>query len=75
MGRRVVSEGVRVLGRVPEGSAVGLVVEQAPGEDVGVHAGGAVHGVGACGTVDDGPFGETVDGGVGPGSYHCPRAV
>lgn len=39
---------------VPEGAAVGLVVEQAPREDVGVDSWGGVHGVGSHCGVDDG---------------------
>lgn len=34
--RVVIGEGVDVLRGVPEGAAVGLVVQEAPGEDVGV---------------------------------------
>ena len=49
----VVGVGVCVQQGVPEGAAVGLVVEEAPGEDVGVDAGGGVHGVRAHGRVDD----------------------
>lgn len=50
----VVGVGVGVQQRVPEGAAVGLVVEEAPGEDVGVDAGGGVQGMCADGGVDDG---------------------
>ena len=39
---------------VPEGSAVGGVVQDAEREDVAVLAGGGVHGMGAGGRVDDG---------------------
>lgn len=46
-----VGEGVEE--RVPEGAAVGFVVEEAEGEDVGVEAGRGVHSVGADCGVDD----------------------
>lgn len=52
----VVGEGVE--GRVPEGAAVGLVVEETEGEDVGVAAGRGVHCVGADCGVYHWPFPE-----------------
>lgn len=52
----VVGVCVCVQERVPEGTAVGLVVEEAPWEDVGVDARCGVHGVGSHGGVDDGLF-------------------
>ena len=52
----MVVEGVGevVEGGVPEGAAVGFVVEEAEGKDVGVQAGRGIHCVGAYGGVDDG---------------------
>lgn len=70
VGGVVVGVGVGVEGRVPEGAAVGGVVQEAEGEDVGVGAGGGVHGVGAGGGVDDGlggGGGEMLVGGISLG--------
>ena len=49
----VVSVGVEVEGWIPEGTAVGLIVQEAEREDVRLKTWGGVHGVGACRRVDD----------------------
>lgn len=43
-----------VEGWIPEGASVGVVGEEAEGDDVFLFAGGGVHGVGTGGGVDDG---------------------
>lgn len=45
---------MRVEKRIPEWASVCLVVEESPGEDIVMDAGGGVHGVSALGGVDDG---------------------
>ncbi|KAI3475334.1 hypothetical protein L1887_63312 [Cichorium endivia] len=62
MGGAVVDERVRVLRRVPERAAVRLVVQEAPGEHVGMYARRGVHGVRACGAVHDGALGAACGG-------------
>ena len=49
----VVGVGVGVEDWIPERAAVGLVMEEAKGKDVGVDAGSGVHGMGTGGGVDD----------------------
>lgn len=52
----IVGIGVSVECWVPERAAIGLVVEETKGQDVGVTAWGGVHGMGTDGRVDDGLF-------------------
>jgi len=63
VGEVVIGVGVGVESGVPEGAAVGGVVKEAEGKDVGVFARGSVEGVGAGGGVDDGLETIRVSGG------------
>ena len=49
----VVRIGVEVEGWIPQGTAVGLIVQKPEGEDVGLKTWGGVHSMGACRGVDD----------------------
>lgn len=59
---KVVRVRVHVQHGVPQGPAVGLVVQEAPGKCVGVDAGRGVHGVRAFGGVDHGATADFLDG-------------
>ena len=49
----VVRVGMEVEGWIPEGSTVGLIVQEAEREDVGLETWRCVHGMGTCRGVDD----------------------
>lgn len=75
LGGRIVQERVGVLRRIPERASVGLIVQKAERKDIGVQAGGGIHGVGAGGTVDYRTLGATGGGSVRPCSKHRAGAV
>ena len=57
----VVEVGVVVQRRIPQGTFVGLVLEELEGQDVGMGARERIHGVRADGRVDDGTLAALLD--------------